>query len=85
MKKITLSLTKLEQSLLSNITWPPSIYILKSLDQGKTYTKCVELDYSASVTTYTYEGDLESSARYALVISGSKPRLILTNVDIKGY
>ena len=69
----------------SNYGTVNKIYILKSLDQGKTYTKCVELDYSASVTTYTYEGDLESSARYALVISGSKPRLILTNVDIKGY
>lgn len=60
------------------------VYILKSIDQGSTYIKCSELDYSESITTYSYEGELESSARYALVIVGSKPRLILDKVEVIG-
>ena len=60
------------------------IYILKSLDGGNTYNVCSEFTYSDSVTTYSYEGDYESNVRYALVISGSKPRLKLTSVEIIG-
>ena len=52
--------------------------------QGKTYTLCSELSYGSG-TTYTFKGSVESSARYALVISGTKPRLILDTVEIKGF
>ena len=60
------------------------LYILKSLDQGNTYSKCAELTYSESTKTYEYKGEFESNVRYALVITGTKPRLILDSVEIKG-
>lgn len=60
------------------------VYILKSVDGGNTYTLCQKFEYSASTTVYEIKGAMESSVRYALVITGSKPRLTLTSVTIKG-
>jgi len=60
------------------------VYILKSVDGGTTYTKCLELSYSESLTLIEYKGEIESSVRYALVITGSMPRLKLTTVTITG-
>ena len=60
------------------------VYILKSVDGGTTYTKCLELSYSESLTLIEYKGETESSVRYALVITGSMPRLKLTTVTISG-
>lgn len=61
------------------------LYILKSTDGGNTFTKCTELAYVAGTTTsISYEGEVDSKVRYAFVITGSKPRLILDSVKIKG-
>ena len=60
------------------------LYILKSVDGGNTYSLCEEFDYSAANPVYEIKGTMDSSVRYALVITGSKPRLILTSVTIKG-
>lgn len=61
------------------------LYILKSTDGGNTFTKCTELEYVAGTTTsISYEGEVDSKVRYAFVITGSKPRLILDSVKIKG-
>ena len=61
-----------------------NVYILKSVDGGNTYTLCQKFEYSASTTVYEIKGSMESSVRYALAITGSKPRLTLTSVTIKG-
>lgn len=64
---------------------PSKVYILKSTDGGTTFVKCHEIDYiKGSTTEITYEGDIDSSVRYALVITGSTPRIVLTSVSIKG-
>ena len=61
------------------------LYILKSIDGGNTFTKCTELAYVAGTTTsISYEGAVDSKVRYAFVITGSTPRLILDSVTIKG-
>ena len=61
------------------------LFILKSTDGGNTFTKCTEVSYSAGTTTsISYEGEVDSKVRYALVITGTKPRLILDSVKIKG-
>lgn len=60
------------------------VYILKSIDGGNTYTKCVEFKYSESQKEYSYSGEIESRVRYAIVISGTKPRVILSKVQIFG-
>ena len=61
-----------------------NVYILKSLDGGKTYIKCKEVTYSSSLSSLVYESSLDAKVRYALVITGSTPRLIVNTVTIKG-
>lgn len=60
------------------------VYILKSTDGGNTYTKCAEYEYSESQKEYSYSGEVDSSVRYAIVISGSSPRVKLSKVQIFG-
>ncbi len=60
------------------------VYILKSTDGGNTYTKCAEFDYSTTTMVYEYEGEVEESCRYAIVITGSKPRMVIESIEITG-
>ena len=61
-----------------------NVYILQSTDGGNTYTKCVEFTYSESLKEYSYSGKVDSSVRYAIVISGTKPRVKLSKIQIFG-
>ena len=60
------------------------VYILKSTDGGNTYTKCVEFTYSESQKEYSYSGEVDSSVRYAIVITGTEPRVKLSKIQIFG-
>ncbi len=64
---------------------PSKLFILKSLDGGATFVKCCAINYvKGSTTKIAYEGDIDSSVRYALVVTGTTPRVVLTSVEIRG-
>ena len=72
-------------SVQTNYGTVTKVFILKSTDGGNTFTKCQELAFtSGSSRSISYEGEVESNVRYALVVIGTKPRLILETVTIKG-
>ena len=59
-----------------------NIYLLKSTDQGNTWTLLETKEYNKNTKIYEFNVDA-SLGRYAIVIDGSQPRLAIDSLEVK--